>query len=426
MINSLFPDGIAFRSVLTRGLGTLVQLIFTIYIGRMLGAEALGIFYIYYSWINFISTFISFGHNAQIIKKVSIYNFRGFDSAEIKLITKSIFFITIAGSLVYLITVFFSIDIANRFFDDNNLISIPKYSAMGGIIFALIKIISDSFKAKKKVSFGLFLEFVLPFTSLLIVLIICRLTSYHILIMDIIFIHLTVSFFIMITSLVYLFFSSYKDLFVNLDWLKINEPFEIKILLKFWLIMLFNNLLSIGPYLILPFYVTNNDIGHFSIANRFVAITASILFALGSYYGPQFSRIFSENNSIKLLKSYRSSQKYSILFCLPLLTIYLYAPKILIKIYGADFLPAIPLLLIMATGRIINAIVGLSEHFLNMTGNEQWELLSTFLSVILFFFLSFFQISSNSIGSVAWAFTIAVSFKSLFSYIRIYNFTNAK
>ena len=190
--------------------------------------------------------------------------------------------------------------------------------------------------------------------------------------------------------------------------------------------MLFNNLLSIGPYLILPFYVTNNDIGHFSIAHRFVAITASILFALGSYYGPQFSRIFSENNSIKLLKSYRSSQKYSILFCLPLLTIYLYAPKILIKIYGTDFLPAIPLLLIMATGRIINAIVGLSEHFLNMTGNEQWELLSTFLSVILFFFLSFFQISSNSIGSVAWAFTIAVSFKSLFSYIRIYNFTNAK
>ena len=60
------------------------------------------------------------------------------------------------------------------------------------------------------------------------------------------------------------------------------------------------------------------------------------------------------------------------------------------KIYGTDFLPAIPLLLIMATGRIINAIVGLSEHFLNMTGNEQWELLSTFLSVILFFFLSFF------------------------------------
>jgi O-antigen/teichoic acid export membrane protein len=79
----------------------------------------------------------------------------------------------------------------------------------------------------------------------------------------------------------------------------------------------------------------------------------------------------------------------------------------------------------MASGRILISFLGLTESFLNMTGHEKWELLSTGISVILFLFLIAIKISNDAVIGITWAFTIALSFKSLFSYIIIFNYSHA-
>jgi O-antigen/teichoic acid export membrane protein len=331
----------------------------------------------------------------------------------------------LGGLLFYTFVSLLSNEITTHILINDNLRFLPKLVVLSGVIYALIKIISESFKAKNKVSIGLAIEFVFPLMFLFIIVTINRFFNHKILISELIQFHLVIGLVIMVVSILFLFYRNNFFLKFDLSWLKINNIRTLLTPIKFWLILLLNNLLSIGPYLILPVYVSETEIGYFSIAHRFVGIVATIMFALSSNFGPQFSKYSSENNLGNLIRKFRLSQKYCLFFCIPLLVLYLLFPSHIIKIYGPDFMPALPLLLIMASGRILISFLGLTESFLNMTGHEKWELLSTGISVILFLFLIAIKISNDAVIGITWAFTIALSFKSLFSYIIIFNYSHA-
>jgi O-antigen/teichoic acid export membrane protein len=122
--------------------------------------------------------------------------------------------------------------------------------------------------------------------------------------------------------------------------------------------------------LALGVWTSGADVGVFGVANRTAALTSFILLAVNSIAAPKFAALHRAGDAVTLGRVARNCAKLTALAATPVLAICLVLPAQVMSVFGAEFASGAVLLSILAAGQFVNVVTGSVGFLLVMCGYE--------------------------------------------------------
>ncbi len=122
--------------------------------------------------------------------------------------------------------------------------------------------------------------------------------------------------------------------------------------------------------IMLGVYRTSAEVGIFNMALRTAMLTSLALIAVNAIASPKFSAFHSRGEISELSRIGISSSRLILLVSSPLLLVFVFAPGLVLSIFGENFRAGATGLVILAIGQFINAVTGSVGQMLAMTGHE--------------------------------------------------------
>ena len=271
--------------------GMLLSIIYVVYLGKILSADQLGVYYLTITVLSSAMVISRLGFDNLIVKQVSIF----YDNGQIKKIIKFLKFLNtkvlISSILITILIVLFSNDISYYLLDTSNhknkiiMISCCIY------FYNMVFIYSESFKATGNLNLSV------VFPSILFPL-------FNIIGVSILFPFFNeMGVFISVSVSVILIYFSGK-FFLNKK-IKDENQLEnndfllgVKIPVNFYLISVSNFIFASTDTIMLGFLSNNSDVGIYAILLRVVLPFSTLLIIINSVYARDFS-IWYNNNQIR-------------------------------------------------------------------------------------------------------------------------------
>jgi O-antigen/teichoic acid export membrane protein len=144
-------------------------------------------------------------------------------------------------------------------------------------------------------------------------------------------------------------------------------------------------------------------VGIYGVVSKISTLVIFIQGAANNALGPTIARFYAENKTAKLrqlvIKSTRMVLLVSLVFCVFLIV----AGKLLLSLFGSDFVTGYESLVILTLGQFIGAAIGPVGLILNMTGYERFAAISIGFSAILNVILNAILIPKFGINGAAFA-----------------------
>ena len=119
-------------------------------------------------------------------------------------------------------------------------------------------------------------------------------------------------------------------------------------------------------------YMKESQIGIYRLAFKVAALVTFAQFAINSIAAPMFSSFKAKGDMLGLRKMVRNIGYLNVLISVPIFTIIMIFPELLLEIFGDDFKKdGVKPLRILAVASVINALCGPVMYLLNMTGKEK-------------------------------------------------------
>lgn len=402
--------------------GAGLQFLLQVTLGNLLGAAGLGIFLLYASWMRLLETVFGLGFRQYALRTLAPMPLEEFHRRHWSLLAGALSRVAALGLFVLLaavgaVLIWRSVAGEPMEYGWVLLLAIVAAIAMAGI-----RIVADALKARSRANRGLVLEFSLEPALLLLavpaVWLVLRLT-----IRAVVWCHVAILYGILIAALAMWAVTvkqpmSRRTSNTNSAWRASRaEPAPWRTILTFWAFNVLSVLLWTLPYLILPVFATEQDIGLFGVAQRLVALATMILVGLGAMFAPHFARAYVQRDARQLRQSLLRSQAYSFAAYLPLLLAFFLTPGLILGLFGPEFVDARPLLWVMAAGQTMNAATGLSSEFLNMAGAERIELRVTAGALASMSLLAVVLGAWYGVMGIAVAYAVTLAGKKIVSYL---------
>lgn len=393
--------------LLTRGFGSIAQFCLSVALGRTLGSAGTGLFFLFSNWSFIVATIGGLGLATYVLRHVSAQgNPTGSAST---LVLKAIVRASGATTLLGIMIGAGSAVAAAATSIDPAYSVVLLYVALAACAVGILRIASDGLKATGRPLPGLICEF--AFVPALTVGALIAAISFG----YAVDVRLAMGLYAGAT---------YLSAVLAVLWMtrcssdQVTTPVSIenRELPRFWLISMINILMMSCPYLLLPLVATESEMGQFGVAHRLIALSATIVAALSSIFGPAFARCRAEGDLAGLHGLYARSRVYTFGCYLPLFAVYVAYPEKILGFFGNDFAAGTGLLVIMAAGRLVNSATGLTEHFLTMTGGEREELVSGATAVLFFLVVGLTLGRSYGVEGLAVAYAMAFGLRSLCSF----------
>jgi O-antigen/teichoic acid export membrane protein len=114
------------------------------------------------------------------------------------------------------------------------------------------------------------------------------------------------------------------------------------------------------------------DAGHYRIASKGATLVVFALSAINMFSAPLLARSYEAGHIDLIMKISRSASLASMVFAvIALATFALFGELLIGQLFGDEFLPALPLLLILCGGQFVNAACGPVGLLLNSAGHER-------------------------------------------------------
>ena len=147
-------------------------------------------------------------------------------------------------------------------------------------------------------------------------------------------------------------------------------------------------LVSQADKILLGFYLDARQLGIYVLASTLVAFMPVILQSINQMFAPAIAELHAQAQHEVLGKLFRTLTKWVLGATLPAaLVAIVFAPP-LMRIFGADFEPGWPVLVIGVLGQIVNCGVGSVGYLLLMSGNQNRLMRIQFISAALSIALS--------------------------------------
>ena len=185
--------------------------------------------------------------------------------------------------------------------------------------------------------------------------------------------------------------------------------------------------MSLAPFmqqtlfiLIAGWFLSDTDLGLFKVAERTALLISFVLIVINAVLPPRFASLYQQGKIEELTSLLRVGALLGLLLASPLLVLCIGFPEWVLSYYGEEFVQAAPLLQLIAFAQGINVATGSVGFLLSMTGNEALmrniSISSNSIGILLCYLLT---IKFGLIGSgVAYALILVLQNTLAWVYVR--------
>ena len=170
--------------------------------------------------------------------------------------------------------------------------------------------------------------------------------------------------------------------------------------------------------IMLGYFTDPATVGLYHPAARTAGIVRIVLLSFGGIYGPLMAEMYAKNQTAKMNHLFKLVTRWITTFSLPFAILIILFPKKIMLIFGSEFLPGYPILMILVTAAFIQAVFGIGGTTLNMTGFPKINLMNTFFACGLNVGLNFYLIPTMGGMGAATATLITLSFIAVIRIIQ--------
>ncbi|MEP4486531.1 MAG: hypothetical protein ABJ013_12935 [Halioglobus sp.] len=183
-----------------------------------------------------------------------------------------------------------------------------------------------------------------------------------------------------------------------------------------WIGGLLSILFLQSPFVLMPLFVSAQEIGVFSLAFKFINIITTLLILFAAVYAPRFARLGADNDGKGLATTLRQTQIACLALFVPAAGCCILLADPLAALFGEEFAQLGAFLLILSTGHLFNAATGLCGVVLNMAGAEKQEILALCCALTIAVIASALVGPHYGAIGLAWVFSASIIVKNLLSY----------
>lgn len=405
-------------AVALRILGAGCAFLLNIAIGRLLGAEGAGFYYLALSVAAISSVVARLGMNHALLRFVSA------EAAQenwhrvagvFALATGSVAAASLALSLAVMASAPW---IAETLFSEPEMSVVLRWIALGICSFALMTLIAEGLKGLRLVRDAMLVSGVIyPVVALLIVWPLARLMGAS------------------GAALAYTLATGISALCGLVIWRRAMAPhrakreFEIATLWssasKLWVMATVQNaLLPWAPLFLLGIWGNAAESGIFGAATRLAMVISMLLVAINSILAPRFSALYAQE---RLQELERLAQIFTTLVTvatLPLFAVvFLFAEEIM-GLFGPQFVRGDTVLLILVGGQSINVVCGSVGYMLTMTGHEREQRNAVLVGLIVMLAIAALVMPSYPLTGAACATAVSTATINLVALVMVYRRLN--
>lgn len=390
-----------------------IQFLVSFLIALAAGPLGAGIYGIYNAWLAIFTGVAGMGSYTHAMRTVSVLSARS-EGRSIRIYLESLVWLVLKVCLVVSLgLLLFSDPLAERFLGNEQLQYVIIAAAIGGVFTIVLKIGAESLKGLGLVNKALALEWGLLPSAMVLTLTVFIL-AYDAVDMRLLLLLRT----LYICAVTLLLYISLSRAIRNLVNTKQSETrTTVRTLTPFWgseiTIVWFMNI----PLLVLPYFVSTEEIGIFSIAQKLILTVTSALVVLSSIFGPKLARAYDAGDRSKLKRLLLQTQVISGLIYLPIFVLFLFAPVWVLGWFGADFEKGANLLIFMACGQLISALCGLGDYALHMMHRERWFLIINIFSSVLMAVSCITLTHLQGVEGAAVAVAVSLAIKQALGYL---------
>jgi len=379
----------SFSSTIVKSLGVLFQLILSVFLGRTIGANGIGIIEITRRVINLLIV-LSFVGIRQVLTKETAIGFNKKDYNRVKDAMFTGFTVNgIIALLVSTIGIILSPYISKHFFNEP-LLTFPLILAFAAMTPQMVsRIISSGLIGKRKIWQSNLVDQTLSIGVTLVFLFIFYLIRNTLTINVVAFAYAIGRLVVTITMTIY-----WRKVFPYgiIGSLKIRSLLHI----SFPLYMNSLALVVIGMVdgIIIGWFLNSNDVGLYSVAARVAMLTSIFLQISNSTVSPKVAALFEEGKIKDIEKMVQRVTKGLGVIGLISLFFYIIAGKLILGLWGNEFEDAYLILVLLSLGQFVNIATGASGVILIMTGYEKVQskisIIFMFTTVVLTVLFTYF------------------------------------
>lgn len=392
----------SFQSLIVKFIGMIVAFLLSIVLGRLLGADGLGIINLTNSFVRMVVIVCLLGNGQIIVREVALglskKNFR-----YIGEIMKSAYKLNGVFSFVFSVAIILlSPWLAQNVFGDPRI----KWPLVIGMITIIPQIFSRLWSSGligyRKIWQSNLVDYGLrPVITTLIIglmwLIEIKVTVVN-----------TAIAYALSYALVSVGVGSYwRRLRTKVNHLKTNTRKLFKTSLPLLISSISNILISNGGVILLGFFLSSTEVGLYTVASQLALLSAFMLQITNSALSGNLASLYSQNQKRELQIMIKKITRYLTLFGLIPLIVFIFFGKSILSFWGEEFVTSYWLLIIIAAGQFFNIATGAAGQLLIMCGFQKQQSYITTTFMVLNLILNLILI--NLYGVIGAAFTIAIT-----------------
>lgn len=340
----------------------IISFVMNALIGRYLGADQSGYFFLALQLVTVLSTFSRLGADNILLRYVSIYrgknDWNNVQSVIMVLFKRTIFFSFIITPVIAIGSHYLAYDIFKKPLSQPTLLwmglSIPFYAGY--------MLISFAFQGIKKAGYLIIIQGTFLPALLIIYIIFFKPFNAH---------QLSLAYFVVsILTLVvcYILWKNKSEGTAGYYEEKNKLVAETKPLL---VIIILQPLMQLAGQFVAGRYVAAAELGQLAVAQRTSLLMAFVLIIVNLTSAPRFA-VFYHNKNIKGLKRYiKTVSRLLAVITIPFTLLVVIFANPIMGLYGKDFVAGGILLRIFAIGQFVNLITGSVTNLLIMTGHQK-------------------------------------------------------
>ncbi|GGK77290.1 oligosaccharide flippase family protein [Amphritea balenae] len=355
-------------SFFCRALAAIAALITSLVIGRQLGAEGAGLYFLAFSIVSFVSAFSRLGLDNTIVR------FCGAALPERNwgIIRTTVYKAILISSLVSFslaIVLYYSADLlAESLFQKSELGAVLKLISPGIVGLSVLTLISMALQGTRRIPASILIQTIVVNLVLAIGLYIYSVSSPE-------SAALAYSITTVLTVIFgcYLFFSNLERGSQVVSWQAL-----FKSCMPLWIVVIMQQTVQWSGQFIAGSFVSTEEVAQLAVAQRTALLVSFVLMAVNMVVAPRYAAMFKQAKMAELEDMAITSTRIMIFLSIPVVTIMVVIPDYIMGLFGEGFSGGASLLQILAVSQFVNVMTGSVAYLLTMSGHEK-ELRNTAL-----------------------------------------------
>ncbi len=406
--------GIVFAGTL---FGLLLKYIFQLIVARHLGVGLFGTFFLGVTIFSVLERLSGLGLPNGILRFVSVFRGQG-DQERIKgTILSGLRFVAVAGFALLCLVVLLSTFLSNQVFHDANLIWVLRILAVGSLFSGLTEILVYTTQAFQLMQYKVWVRFVFEPLSRIFLVWLGFWLGWRLFGATLAFAVVSVFGTVVAFQFMLKVFPLFKEK-------KVLPRFETRAILRFswplFFVGFLNLTIAYAPALILGYFRTSEEVGIFGSAFRTAVLMSVIMESFNAIFSPIIADL-SERKALKKLEElFKVVTKWIFTISFPVFLSMVLFPKMILNLWGEDFISGATCLIFISCGQLINCGVGSSGYMLMMTGHTRIILINALFFTVASLGLSVYLIPEYGILGAALSYAIPLGFINLIRLVEVY------